>query len=282
VSTPDFNRVADMLGKGLDPAQIRTDQPSPARIYDYWLGGKNYYAVDRAVAETILALAPATADSIRENRAFMLRAVRHLAEQGIDQFLDIGCGLPFSPNVHEIAQQVDPKARVAYVDSDPIVRAHAQALMESSDPEHIAVLHADARDPEAILNHPDARRVLDPDKPLGLLMVAVLHFIPDYADPARIVGRLMRDFPVGSHLVISHGTADFNPAGVMEATATYESSSSFVPRTKAAIEKLLLGMPLIAPGLVPITQWPDTSVEARAADMGIYGGIAVKTTPVRY
>jgi S-adenosyl methyltransferase len=277
VSTPDFSRAADMLGEGLAPAQIKTDEPSPARIYDYWLGGKNNYPVDRDVAETILAMAPTTRDSIRENRAFLLRAVHHLAGQGIDQFLDIGCGLPFPPNVHEVAQAVNPQTRVAYVDSDPIVRAHAEALMQSGDPSHIAVLHADVREPEAVLQHPDTRRVLDPDKPVGLLLVALLHFIPDRAGPAQIVKRLMRDFPAGSHLVISHGTGDFDPAGTAEATESYHATSSYIPRSRTAIEELFIGMPLLAPGLVPVTQWPDTDAPARAEQMGMYAGIAVKT-----
>lgn len=276
MSTADFNRVADALGDGIAPSEIHTDRPSPARIYDYWLGGKNNYEVDRAVAESLLALAPATRDSIRENRAFLLRAVRYLAERGIDQFLDIGCGLPFSPNVHEVAQSVIGHARVAYVDLDPIVLTHAQALMECSDPEHIAVIHADARQPDEILNHPDARRVLDTDRPVGILMVAVMHFIPNHAEPSKIVKRLMRDFPSGSHLVVSHGTADFNPVGVREAADSYQATSSYVPRTGAAIEALFDGMPLLAPGLVPIKQWPDTEVAADAEQMGLYAGIGRK------
>jgi len=277
MSTADFNRVASVLGDGIAPSEIHTDEPSPARIYDYWLGGKNNYEVDRTVAESILAMAPTTRDSIRENRAFLLRAVRHLAEQGIDQFLDIGCGLPFSPNVHEVAQSViGGHARVAYVDSDPIVLTHAQAMMESSDPEHIAVIHCDARRPDEILNHPDAHRVLDTGKPVGLLMVAMLHFIPDHDEPVKIIERLIRDFPAGSHLVISHGTADFNPVGVHEATESYHATSSYVPRTGAAIEALFAGMPLVAPGLVPILQWPDTEVPSHAEHMGLYAGIARK------
>ena len=281
-SNPDFDfeevadRVAGMLTGGLAPAQIRTDEPSPARIYDYWLGGKNNYPVDRDVAETILALAPATRDSIQENRAFLRRAVQYVAEQGVDQFLDIGCGLPFSPNVDEVAQSVVPDARVVYVDSDPIVRAHAQAMMASTDPAHIAVLHADLREPRQILDHPDTRRVLDFDKPVGILLVALLHFIQDGDDPARLIATLLRDFPAGSYLVISHGTPDFNPAGVQEAKESYRSTSSFVPRTGPAIEKLFNGLPLVEPGLVPIAQWPDTSVPSRSEHLGMYAGIARK------
>ncbi len=268
------DRVAGMLNGGLAAAQIRTDQPSPARIYDYWLGGKNNYPVDREVAEAMLAAAPATRDCILENRAFLRRAVRYLAEQGIDQFLDIGCGLPFSPNVHEVAQSVVPGARVVYADSDPIVRAHAEALLASSDPERIAVLHADARQPQEILDHPDTRRVLDFDRPVGVLLVALLHFVPDFDGPARVADTLIRAFPAGSHLVISHGTADFDPAGVQEATEIYHATSSYLPRTGRAIEELFNGLPLVEPGLVPIAQWPDTSVPSRAADLGMYAGVA--------
>ena len=279
---PDFDfeqaadRVAGMLTGGLAPSQIRTGEPSPARIYDYWLGGKNNYPVDRDVAETILAMAPTTRESIQENRAFLRRAVRYIAEQGVDQFLDIGCGLPFSPNVHEIAHDAASDARVVYVDSDPIVRAHAQALMVSTDPSHIAVLHADVRRPREILNHPDTRRVLDFDKPVGILLVALLHFVPDFDNPAELIATLLREFPAGSYLVISHGTPDFNPAGVQEATESYHSTSSYVPRTGAAIEELFNGLPLVEPGLVPIAQWPDTSVPSRAEHLGMYAGIARK------
>jgi hypothetical protein len=281
-STPDFDfeevadRVAGMLTGGLAPAQIHTDEPSPARIYDYWLGGKNNYPVDRDVAETILAMAPTTRESIQENRAFLRRAVQYVAGQGVDQFLDIGCGLPFSPNVDEIAHGVIPGARVVYVDSDPIVRAHAQALMVSADPSHIAVLHADARDPRSILDHPDTRRVLDFDKPVGLLLVALLHFIQDTDDPAGLIATLLRDFPAGSYLVVSHGTADFDPAGAQEATDTYHATSSYVPRSGAAIEALLTGLPLVEPGLVPIRQWPDTSAPSHSAHTGMYAAVARK------
>jgi hypothetical protein len=276
MSTADFDRVANLLGEGVPPAQIHTDQPSPARIYDYWLGGKNYYPVDRDVAETILAMAPTTRAGIKENRAFLLRAVRHLAEQGIDQFLDIGCGLPFSPNVHEVAQSVIPDARVTYVDSDPIVRAHAQALMQCGDQEHIAVLHGDARAPREILDHSDTRRVLDFRRPVGVLLVAMLHFIQDHENPGQIVRTLMDAVPAGSYLVISHGTADFNPAGAMEATGSYEATSSYVPRPGTEIERLFLGMPLLEPGLVPIAQWPDPEVPSHAEQFGLYAGVARK------
>ena len=281
-SNPDFDfeevadRVAGMLTGGLTPSEIHTDEPSPARIYDYWLGGKNNYPVDRDVAETLLAMAPSTRDSIQENRAFLRRAVQYVAGQGVDQFLDIGCGLPFSPNVDEIAQSVIPGARVVYVDRDPIVRAHAQAMMASGDPTHIAVLHADAREPREILDHPDTRRVLDFDKPVGILLVALLHFIQDTDDPASLIATLLRDFPAGSYLVISHGTPDFNPSGVQEAKETYQASSSFVPRTGAAIEKLFDGLALVEPGLVPLAQWPDTSVPSRAEHLGMYAGIGRK------
>jgi len=281
MDTADFDRLAELLDGGLPVSEIHTDRPSPARIYDYWLGGKNNYPVDREVAETIMALAPTTPASIRENRDFLLRAVRQLAEQGIDQFLDIGCGLPFAPNVHEVAQSVIPDARVAYVDSDPIVLRHAHALMERSDPQHIAVIRADLRQPEAILRHPDALRVLDFDKPVGILLVAVLHFIAASEEPERLVSELTVEFPAGSHLVISHGTADFNNEGVLEATDHYHSTSSYNPRTGASIEALFTGMPLITPGLVPIAQWPDVSVPAHAEQFGMYAGIARKEAPGR-
>jgi SAM-dependent methyltransferase len=281
----DIERVAENLadpaGGGLAPSQIYTDQPSPARIYDYWLGSKNYYPADRDVAEAMLAAAPTTRDCILENRAFLRRAVKYLAEQGVDQFLDIGCGLPFSPNVHEVAQAIIPGARVVYVDSDPIVRAHADALMASSDPQRIAVLHADARQAQKILDHPETRRVLDFGRPIGILLVALLHFIPDGDDPVRLVGTLLRGVPAGSHLVVSHGTGDFNPVGSQEAVGLYRASSSYLPRTGPQVEAMFNGLPLVAPGLVPIAQWPDTTVPSRAEDLGMYAGIARKSEPAQ-
>jgi S-adenosyl methyltransferase len=276
MDTADYERVAQALRGGTPASEIQTGRPSPARIYDYWLGGRNNYEVDREVAETILAMAPSTRTCIRENRNFLLRSVQHLAEQGVRQFLDLGCGLPFPPNVHEVVQSVDPDARVVYVDSDPIVLTHAHALMESSDPGHIAVVYADVRDPEAILDHPDTRRVLDFDKRVGLLMVALLHFVPDHDDPAGIIGRLLDRFPAGSRLVISHGTADFNPAGALEATESYHSTSTYSPRSGKAIEAFFDGLTMVEPGLVPIAQWPDVSVPARGELLGMYAGMGVK------
>jgi hypothetical protein len=151
--------------------------------------------------------------------------------------------------------------------------------MERSDPQHIAVIHADVRKPEDILHHPDALRVLDFDKPVAILLVAVMHFVADTDEPERLVRHLMAQFPAGSYLVISHGTPDFNVAGAMEAADNYHSTSAYNPRTRASIEALFTGMPLIAPGLVPIAQWPDVGVDARAAEFGMYAGIARKEAP---
>ena len=263
------------------PKGVDIEKASAARLYDFFLGGSYNFEVDRELGRKIAAVAPGVFDFTRLNRAFLRRAVRYLSERGIDQFLDIGCGLPFAPNVHEVAQSVIPDARVAYVDSDPIVLRHAHALMERSDPQHIAVIRADLRQPEAILRHPDALRVLDFDKPVGILLVAVLHFIAASEEPERLVSELTVEFPAGSHLVISHGTADFNNEGVLEATDHYHSTSSYNPRTGASIEALFTGMPLITPGLVPIAQWPDVSVPAHAEQFGMYAGIARKEAPGR-
>src|SRR3984885_10368412 len=194
------------------PTGIDTSRPHPARTYDYFLGGKNNFAADREVADKVLAGWPAIRVGVRENRKFLARVVRYLAgEAGIRQFLDIGTGLPTEDNVHEVAQSVAPSARVVYADNDPLVLAHARALLTSSPEGRTAYIHADLRDPASILNDPVTREVLDFTQPVALMLIAILHMIPDDEKPAEIVATLTAALPPGSYLVASHLVTDHAP-----------------------------------------------------------------------
>jgi hypothetical protein len=195
-------------------SQVDVSRPHSARMYDYYLGGKNHFAADRELAEKVLASMPSVRTAARENRAFLGRAVRFLAaEAGIRQFLDIGTGLPTSNNVHEVAQSVEPSARVVYADNDPLVLTHARALLASSPQGRTAYVQADLRDPESILGSPRLRDVLDLSKPVALMLVGVLHFIPDEDRPAEILATLIGALPAGSYLVASHTTTEYDPEG---------------------------------------------------------------------
>ncbi len=232
------------------PVGIDTSTPNPARIYDALLGGKDNFPADRAAVEEILAAAPQARQGARENRAFLHRAVRFLAaEAGIRQFLDIGTGLPTQGNVHQVAQATAPDARVVYADHDPVVHAHANALL-ADHTTTIAVL-ADLRAPEMILGHPEVRRVLDFAQPVALLLVAVLHFVRDEEDPAGLVARLREAMAPGSFLVVSHATADFHPEVAAKVTDVYRRASApLVLRSRNQIARLFDGFDLLAPGLV--------------------------------
>jgi hypothetical protein len=251
-----------------------TSVAHPARMYDYFLGGKDNFPADKAAAEQLLAVVPETRVGARENRAFLQRAVRFLAaEAGIRQFLDIGTGLPTQGNVHEVAQEVAPEARVVYVDNDPIVHVHATALL--GGPGTASVL-ADLRAPEEVLNHPETQRLIDLDQPLGLLLVAVLHFVRDEEDPAGIVARLVAAMTPGSYLVLSHATGDLVPPDVgSKATRAYDRASApLVLRTRAEIERLFDGLELIEPGVVQLCNWrPDGDLPT---GNGLLGGVARK------
>jgi trans-aconitate methyltransferase len=257
--------------------EIDTSTAHPARMYDYYLGGKDNFPADHKAAEEVLAAAPSMRSMARENRKFLQRAVRYLAgEVGIRQFLDIGTGLPTQGNVHEIAQSVAPDARVVYVDNDPIVLTHSRALL---DAESTTVVQADLREPDAILEHPDVHKLIDFEQPMALLLVAVLHFIQDQDDPVGIVTRLRDAMAPGSYLAISHGTTDMEnareeiAAGVVR--AYQRSTSPVVLRSRAEIERFLDGFDLVEPGLAQIHQWrpdgPRPDVQG-----GIYGAVGRK------
>ncbi|MER5600273.1 SAM-dependent methyltransferase [Streptomyces sp. NPDC002265] len=260
---------------GFRAEDIDTSRPHPARIYDYLLGGKDNYEVDAAAGERLAAAAPEVRIGLRANRAFLRRAVRHVVGSGVRQILDIGTGLPTSPNVHEIAQEVAPDVRVAYVDNDPIVKAHGDALLSRSGTTSIVL--ADLRDPRAVVDHPDVRRIIALDEPVALLLVAVVHFLTDAEQPGQIVATLRDALPVGSFLVLSHATGDF--ADRSEAQAVYNKATATLNlRTRSEVERFFDGFELLEPGLAQVPFWrPDTPPPTRSDEIGFYGGVARKT-----
>jgi len=250
-------------------------------MYDFFLGGKNHFAADRQTAQAVLANAPTTLVTARENRAFLGRAVRYLvAEAGVRQFLDIGTGLPTTANVHDVAQAVDPSARVVYADNDPLVLAHARALLTSSPAGRTAYIQADLRDPAAILAAPAVREVLDFSQPVALMTVAVLHFILDEHKPAAALATLLDALPSGSYLAASHVTGEHLPAEAAATTRTYRSSG--VPlqlRDSDEFARLAFaGLDLVPPGVVLVSEWrPEGSGPRPApAEVNCYGGVARK------
>jgi SAM-dependent methyltransferase len=251
---------------------IRTDIPHPARVYDYMLGGKDNFAVDRETAEAGLKVMPEMRDSSRANRDFLVRAVRFLAEAGIDQFLDIGTGLPTSPNTHEVAQAVNPSARVVYVDNDPVVFMRAEALMADNDTS--AVVRADLRDVDDVLAQ--ARKYLDFTRPAALLFVAVLHCVTDEEGPAGIAARYTAALAPGSYVVISHSTDEFAPERTHRASAeARERGATWIPRGKDDIADMFGGRELVDPGLVLASRWrPDGDPGVNADRAWTYSGIA--------
>lgn len=251
---------------------IDTTRPHPARIYDYLLGGKDNYEVDQQAGDALVAVAPEARIGVRANRAFLQRAVRYVVGSGIRQILDIGTGLPTSPNVHETAREAAPDVRVAYVDNDPIVKVHADALLTGSGETSVAL--ADLRDPRSVLDHPDVRQVIDFNRPVALLLVAVLHFLTDAEKPGQVVADLRDALPPGSFLVLSHATGDF--AVRSEAEAVYnKATASLNLRSRAQVEQFLGGFELVEPGLVQVPFWrPDGTPPAGSAEIGFYGGVA--------
>jgi S-adenosyl methyltransferase len=254
---------------GLDPAQ-----PAAARIYDYLLGGKDNYEVDRAAAEKVLAVAPDQRRLARANRAFAIRATRALAQAGVSQFLDLGTGFPTSPSVHEAARQADPAARVVYVDHDPVVHAHNAALLAADD--RVAAVQADIRQPAAILGHPEVTRLIDFAAPVGVLCVAVLHLVPDSEQPAGIVARYRDALSAGSFLVLSQFASESDPAAMAELHAVAAGTpvhTYFRPR--AAIQAFFAGFELLAPGLTWVEDWRRDGIAAPTR-LKIAGGVGRK------
>jgi hypothetical protein len=263
------------------PVDLRTEYPHPARVYDYLLGGKDNFAADRAAAEKGLKANGNSRVPPRENRAFLARAVRYLAaEAGIRQFLDIGTGIPTAPNVHQVAQQVDPAARVVYVDNAPLVLSHARALLTGSEQGRTEYLDADLRDVDGILDSPRLRQVIDLDQPVGLLLIAILHFVGDSDQPYEIVRRLLDALPSGSYLALSHLTGDFEPAAWEKIAEIYRLQGvTMRVRPKAEIERFFAGLEMVDPGLQVVTHWrpePDAGEPPSDAAVSVYGAVARK------
>lgn len=276
-TTSGVRAVPEQPSSRIDPSV-----PHAARRYDYWLGGKDNFAADRKSGDAIAAIYPAIRTTVIENRRFMHRATRYLAESaGIRQFLDIGTGIPTSPNLHEVAQGVAPESRVVYVDNDPIVLAHARALLTSSPAGATAYVDADLRDPERILAHPAVRTTLDFDRPVGLMLVAILHFLTPADDPHAITRRLVDALPSGSYVVISHATTDLVPREVAEnaAPATTTSMIDMAFRDRDEFGAFFAGLDLVDPGITPITEWrPEEPAEQRvpAGQASMYAAVARK------
>ncbi|RCG20119.1 SAM-dependent methyltransferase [Sphaerisporangium album] len=265
---------------GEDPvvSGFSTTKPNVARMYDYFLGGKDNFAADRTAAAEIVRAAPYVRQRVQENREFLGRAVRHMANAGIRQFVDLGTGLPTQENVHHVAQRVSPGCRVVYVDNDPMVLAHGRALLANRS--DTVVIQADLRDPEDVLAHRDLRRLIDLDEPVAVLMLAVLHFFPDTDGPEDVVAALAGRMARGSYMVISHATAEkMAPDKLAKAVQTYAmtSAGSITPRSPERIAGFFEGFELLEPGVVPVARWrPDGTPRLDPPGPIFLGGVARK------
>lgn len=273
------DHVERVVPHGIDPTK-----PSIARVYDYFLGGKDNYEVDRRVAEEALRIAPDAREAGRANRTFLRRAVRHMAaEGGIRQFLDLGSGLPTRGNVHEVAQAVAPEARVVYVDNDPVVLAHGRALLATDDV--TTVVPGDVRRPAEILEHPEVLKFLDFSQPLGLLFVSVLHHVNDDEDPDGVMERFRSVLAPGSHLAIVHfhNPGDEHPEAskiAVEAERNFNQNLGTGRwRTRAEIGSYFGDLELIEPGLVPLAEWraePEDLIRQNLTHYNVLAGVARK------
>ncbi len=260
---------------------LELDRAHSARMYDFFLGGTTNFPADREVAERAMTIFPSVLAAARINRRFMHRSTRFLARSGMRQFLDIGTGIPTSPNLHEIAQLQVPEARVVYTDNDPIVLAHARALLQSHPAGRTAYVQADVTDPEALLAAPELRGTLDLTKPVALSLNALLHFVTGEHDAHRIVEHLKSVLAPGSTLTISHVTPDFDPEGIARLASAYQAAGTpGHPRTLGEVTRFFDGWELVAPGIVPSHQWrpdpEDLAENASAADAACYAAIARK------
>jgi S-adenosyl methyltransferase len=270
-------RVVAMSG-GFDPSK-----PNVARMNDYLLGGKDNFAADRAAAEKALEVAPELLALMREWRKFIRRVVRFLAESGIRQFIDVGTGLPAEENIHEIAQATAPGARVAYVDNDPVVSAHAQALLE--DNELTVGVRADIREPREIMAHPRVRKLIDVDQPVAILLLTVLHRIPDDDVAKRIVAEFKETIVPGSYVAIQHAVSDIRPEVTKTLASLYQDKEAIRgarrahnTRTKAQIEALFDGLEVVEPGVVYLPRWrPDLGhTRTNPESIWLVGGVGRK------
>jgi O-methyltransferase involved in polyketide biosynthesis len=254
-----------------------TSVPHIARVYDYWLGGKDNFAADRAMGERTLQAYPNLVFSVRANRAFLARTVRFLVDTaGIRQFLDIGTGIPTADNTHEVAQRIAPESRVVYVDNDPVVLSHAKALLKSTPEGACAYIDADLRDPEAILAA--AADTLDFSQPVAVMLIAVMHFVGDDAQASAIMNRLMAACVPGSYVALSHAASDIDAAQMAEMVRRLNESTAekTTLRDRAGVTRLFDGLELVEPGVIRAAEWrPDTDLEA-ASPAALWGGVARK------
>jgi len=262
--------------------RIDSATAQPARRYNYWLGGKDNFAVDRASGDEILKTFPTARLAALENRRLLQRVTRYLAaEAGIRQFLDIGTGLPTADNTHEVAQRLAPESRVVYVDNDPMVMVHARALLTSTPEGRTTYIEADLRSPEQILSNPELRETLDLGEPVALMLVAVLHFIEGYGAGAPIVRTLMDGLPSGSFLVVTNATKDPLPAKM---AADYDAAlaagiTNIWPRDRAEFTDLFAGLELVEPGVTPVSEWraqDEPEPRPNPAHVSMYAGVGRK------
>ncbi|WP_424536049.1 SAM-dependent methyltransferase [Sphaerisporangium viridialbum] len=266
-----------MSGSRPAPEGVDPNTPSSARIYDYALGGKDNYAADRVAAEKVFALAPEMPLMARQNRAFLGRAVRYLsAEAGIRQFLDIGSGLPTQQNVHQVVAETAPESAVVYVDYDPIVVAHGDALVATTG--NVSFVRGDLREIDHILDHPDLRRLIDFDRPVAVLLVAVLHFVHDADRPYEVVERLKDLMAPGSYLALSHVTPDPHPEETAELVkVSTRAGAPWVARSRAELMRFFDGFDLVEPGLVTAPEWrPDLTKQVDPDKMWVLAGVGRK------
>lgn len=253
------------------PTNIDTTTPHPARVYDYVLGGKDNYAADREYADRIMIAAPDYPNLARANRAFMTRTARFVAEKGVRQFIDLGTGIPTSPNLHEVVREVTPSARVVYVDNDPIVSVYSGALLAPDD--QVASILADVCDVDAIMDHPELQRLIDFTEPVGVSFIAVLQLVPD-EDVPRIVARFHERMVPGSYIAISQPSGEGDPEAVARARAATQGGPIPIEfRTYDQILAFFDGFELVEPGLVDVTKW-HPRMEAPRTGMIVLGGVA--------
>jgi O-methyltransferase involved in polyketide biosynthesis len=270
-----------MTGSEAAPPAIDTSRPHPARVYDWWLGGKDNYPVDEALARRILAVDGTVVRGARANRRFMHRAVRAAAEAGLRQFLDIGTGIPTEPNLHQVAQGIAPESKIVYADNDPIVLRHAEALLHSTAEGSTTYVHADVRDPDTILRL--ASETLDFTRPVALSLVALTHYLsdePDRDDAYGLLKRYVSELAAGSFLILSQVTPDLSPEAVERAADQFRRSGTpFSPRSLADFSRFFDGLELLGPGVIPVSGWRPEPEDVAAQAEGIvpvYAGVARK------
>ncbi|NLU74648.1 SAM-dependent methyltransferase [Streptomyces sp. HNM0575] len=262
-----------------DSSEVDTSRPHAARIYDYILGGKDWFPVDKEAGEQVTRIFPHIATQARANRDYMHRAVRLVAREfGVRQFLDIGTGIPTAPNLHQVAQEVAPDSSVVYADHDPLVLEYADALMHSTPEGSTAYVQADVRR-DSVLDSREVRETLDLDRPVALSLLALLHFVPDEHGPQELVRSMLRRLAPGSFLLLSHATADFDEEGQLEGVKkVYDQSGTPVQlRGEAEVRVFFDGLEMIEPGLVPVHRWrPDGPTTISDAESCVYAGVARK------